>query len=233
MRCPAALALLVTIASGATLPAPALAARGEGKTALQDESTRTLYLALIREARTDGRTRAALAYLDDFDRRHPGQGEAQILRVNCLLDLDQVDAAQAALARIPSSDRSGPALAVRGHVLAAQGQWSEATMRYAAAREASPADAMIVNALGYAQLRSGQASSAVETLRAAFDLAPDNAVVRNNLGLALTMAGRSAEAARLLSGLADVQERQRLGGQFSAEAARLTLAGGGVVPGAK
>lgn len=188
-------------------------------------STRTLYLSLIRQARVDGKARAALAYLDDFARHYPDDREARILRVNCLLDLGQIDQAQAAATQIPASDRSGEAMAVRGHVLAAQDRWGEAVTAYIAAQAASPADPLIGNALGYAQLRTGQAEQAVETLKRALDLAPDIAqghdVVRNNLALALTAAGRIDEAAALVARVRDSSERLRLGNRLAAEAARL------------
>jgi Flp pilus assembly protein TadD len=192
-----------------------------------DPSTRGLYMALIRQARTDGRPRAAIAYLDDFDRRHPDDREGQLLRVNCLLDLDQVAAARSALGRIPASDRSGPAQAVRGHVLAAEGKWAQAAMQYAAALQASPADAFIGNALGYAQLRSGEPGLAVETLRGARDLAPDDTVVRNNLILALTMTGRLGEAEAMLNQVTDAKEKALLRQQVAGEAMRLAAAQSG------
>jgi len=211
-----ALLALAAVLAAPTLPASAAAISAE------EGSTRTLYLVLIRQARLDGKARAALAYLDDFDRQHPGDIEAQILRVNCLLDLGQVYAAWTAVSRIPAGIRNGAAQAARGHVLAAQGRWNEAAAQYGLALDSSPADPMIANALGYAQLRAGASEQAVETLKGALDLlAPhsaESAVARNNLGLALTMAGRPAEAARLID---DPRERKRLSAQFANEAARL------------
>lgn len=209
----------------ATLPLVAVpvASAGAADTSAQtaQHSTRGLYMALIRQARSDGRPRAAIAYLDDFDRQNPDDREGQLLRVNCLLDLGQVAAARTALGRIPANDRSGAAQAVRGHVLAAEGAWAEASARYAAALKESPADPFIANALGYALLRSGQAGLAAESLRGARDLAPDDDVVRNNLVLALTMSGRLGEAEAVLAQVPDGQERARVRGQVAAEAARL------------
>lgn len=207
---------------------PAIAADASGQGALEG-STRGLYISLIRQARTDGRPRAAIAYLDDFDRQHPDDREAQLLRINCLLDLGQVTAARTALSRIPSSDRSGAAQAMRGHVSAAEGNWKQAAVQYAAALQASPADAFTANALGYAWLRAGQSAQAVETLRGAYDLAPDDAIVRNNLMLALTVTGRLAEADALLSKVTDTREKVRLRQQVAGEAARLAVAGGGTL----
>jgi Flp pilus assembly protein TadD len=110
-------------------------------------------------------------------------------------------------------------------VLAAQDRWGEAVTAYIAAQAASPADPLIGNALGYAQLRTGQAEQAVETLKRALDLAPDIAqghdVVRNNLALALTASGRIDEATALVARVRDSSERLRLGNRLAAEAARL------------
>lgn len=182
--------------------------------------TRQLYLVLIKQARSDGKTRAALAYLDDFDKRFPAERDATILRVNCLLDLGQVAAAESVLARL-AADGSGAASEIRGHVLSAQHHWADAARQYAAALSADPANWATSNALGYAQLRLGQPARAVETLKAARELAPGDVVVRNNLALALTVAGRRDEAARLLSAVADGAERARLRARLTEEAALL------------
>lgn len=200
---------------------PAAAAGHTVEAAAELADTRDLYLLLIRHARSDGRPRAALAYLADFDRRHPGDGEARILRINCLLDLGQTDAAEAALAALPAGGASD---AVRGHVLAARGDWGRAAARYRTALAAKPADPLAANALGYAQLRAGRLDEAAETLRGAADLAPANAVIRNNLLLALTLAGRGAEADAKLRALADPAARADLKRKIIAQALRLAAA---------
>lgn len=184
-------------------------------------STRQLYLVLIQQARKDGRQRAALAFLDDFDRQYPGNRESRILRVNCLLDLGQNDQAASAVAQIPLSDRSAEAQAVRGHVLAAQGHWPAAAEQYRVALRASPADPLTSNALGYALLRGGEAAQAVEALKAARDLAPRSDVVRNNLALALTVTGRRSEAEALLATVRDAGARVALQAQVAEQAALL------------
>ncbi|WP_243652768.1 tetratricopeptide repeat protein [Novosphingobium sp. PhB165] len=198
-------------------PAEALADPGD------QGSTRTLYLSLIRQARVDGRSRAALAYLDDFDRQYPRDREALVLRINCLLDLGQTDEARTALKRIPPNDRDGQVLEIRGHVSAALGDWAQAARDYGAALDASPANPLVGNALGYARLRSGQPQQAVEALKAAHDLAPNETVIRNNLALALTVAGRGAEAEALLSAVRDVRSRGEIRSQIASEAARLAV----------
>lgn len=210
-------ALLAAACLGVAAPAPAHADRDAA-------STRDLYLLLIRQARIDGRPRAALAYLADFDRRHPDDLEARILRINCLLDLGQIKAAEAAVAQLPPSSADGAANAIRGHVLAARGDWAQAIPQYRAALAASPTNPLTRNALGYAQLRAGDAAPAVETLKAAAALAPTNKVIRNNLLLALTLAGRKAEADAAILAMADPAARATLRRQLAGEARRLSAA---------
>lgn len=187
-------------------------------------STRDLYLMLIRQARDDGHSRAALAFLDDFERQFPNVFEAQILRINCLLDLGQIDEAELAATALTERDRTGTIKTMRGHVLSAQQRWDEAIAEYREALRQLPSDALLNNALGYAQLRSGLSGDAIETLRRARELSPQDPVIRNNLLLALTLSGRNvevdAEFTRIGGGPAVAALRE----QVRAEAHKLALA---------
>jgi len=182
-------------------------------------ATRSLYLQLIHQARADGRPRAALAYLEDFDRRYPGDADARILRINSLLDLGDIAGAEAMAAALPPDATFS---AVRGHLQAARGRWAEALPFYQRAIQASPADPLLRNALGYAQLRAGSTDQAIETLRGALDLAPADPAIRNNLLLALTVVGGRAEMEALLRQIRDDRERDSLRRQLIAQAARMT-----------
>lgn len=182
------------------------------------DPTRGLYLQLIAQARADGRPRAAIAYLDDFDRRYPGDLQARILRVNSLLDLDDLDGAEAAVASLPAGPDSS---VVQGHILGARGKWAEAAALYRHAIAARPADALLRNALGYALLRGGQTGPAIEALRGAADLAPAHPAIRNNLLLALIISGQRVEADSILRQLRDDTEQAALRRQLTLEAARI------------
>lgn len=225
-RCLRALAGAVLIASlGAGLALPAQAGGRAASAKRPGTETKGLYLQLIRHARTEGRVRAALAYLDDFERQYSDDPEARALRINCLLDLGDVQAAQALVARLPKATDNAEIEAVRGHVLAADGRWADAVVFYETAVQLAPADALALNALGYARLRAGQPASALDSLRAAVDLAPGAAVFRNNLLLALLIAGDDRQVEARLAGLPEV-ERTRLRGELEKEAARVSgLAG--------
>lgn len=214
------LPLLVALCAAVAMPAVPTVARS-GKEPQIAGSTKALYLMLIHQARTDGRARAALAYLDDFERQYPGELDARVLRINCLLDLGQIDYAATLAGQLPDNDRTGKVSLIRGHVQTARQQWGEAIAHYQDALRANPADPLTINAMGYAQLRAGQANAAIETLKRAADLAPRDAVVRNNLLLALTMAGRTAEAGTRLRAIRDPLVRERLRGQITEQSLRL------------
>jgi Flp pilus assembly protein TadD len=213
-----ALALCICICPTVAFTPPVHAAGGKTEAGA---STRNLFLMLIRQARDDGHARAALAFLDDFEREFPGDTDALILRINCLLDLDQVEEAQAAAANLPVHNASGPVHAVQGHVLAAAGNWDGAIAEYSAALQTIPSDALTINALGYSQMRAGHTDAAVETFRRARELAPQDTVIRNNLLLALTVAGRIGEADALLARTGDHKFQADLRRQVTDEAARL------------
>lgn len=211
------LALALCVCPMAVFPP---AAHADGITQAQP-STRDLYLTLIRQAREDGHSRAAIAFLDDFDQTYPGDTDAVILRVNCLLDLDQPETAQQVLTKLPARKLSGSVRAARGHVFAALGDWDGAITEYGAALQTIPSDRLANNALGYAQMRSGRLDAAVETLKRARELAPQDPVIRNNLLLALTMAGRKQEADALLTRSAGDAIQAELGREVADEAIRL------------
>lgn len=93
---------------------------------------------------------------------------------------------------------------------------------YQAAIRRVPADPLLRNALGYAQLRAGIPTHAVETLRSATDLAPADRTIRNNLLLALTLAGQRTEVEATLRQVREPREQEALRRQVAAEAARLS-----------
>jgi Flp pilus assembly protein TadD len=184
--------VLLTFATLALSPV-AQAARPEK--AVTATPNRALYLQLIRQARADGRPRAAIAYLDDFALQFPGDREALLLRVNSLLDLGQIDNAESALATLPRSTTpkdTAAADAMHGHVAAARGQWDAAIPLYTRAVAGDPTSPILRNALGYALLRAHRTDAAIEALRGAADLAPADDVIRNNLLLAYTVSGQKS-----------------------------------------
>lgn len=213
------------LASLALVGVPAMPAVAGDRTSAP-ESTRSLYLELIRQARADGRPRAAVAFLDDFDKQYPDDVEAKILRINCMLDLGETSDAARIAQSLPDNQRARNlgSEAARGHVQAALGDWTSAAGHYEAAIDARPADAYLRNALGYAQVRAGNAQAGIESLLAANELAPSSSVIRNNLALALFVGGDSSAARELLDEVTDEAHRAELDTQIRAEAARIAQA---------
>ena len=211
-----ALGLVAGLPSPASLigPAPAEARAAEG------QSTRGLYLELIRQARSDGKPRAALAFLDDFDRTYPGDVEAVVLRINCLLDLEAVTEAALLAERLPTGPRAAAlgSEAVRGHVSAAQQDWRKAVRHYENAIKSKPADAYLLSALGYARIQAGSARQAIADLSAASELAPRSPVIRNNLMLAMLLGGDASGVRAMLQTITDDAERQEVDATLEAEA---------------
>lgn len=216
----------IALAAISAVSASAAAAPARTSATAAQAPTRSLYLHLIRQARADGKPRAAIAYLDDFDRQFPGDLSARLLRINSLLDLDQIDEAEAVYTTLDkASPRGGDAAAVEavhGHILAARNAWPQAIACYQTAIAANPTDPLLRNALGYAQLRTGAYASAIETLRGASDLAPEEMVVRNNLLLALTLGGKQADLDAALARIGDRRTQNDLRRQIKAEADRLS-----------
>ena len=216
--------IAVGAVSLAAVLSPSNAARAMPDGGQDQPQTRGIYLQMIQKARIDGRSRAAIAYLDDYDHKYPGDVEARVLRINCLLDLRQVAEAQALLGHLPS-DRAGRFAAivnaVHGHVLAAQDRWGEAVPFYTAAVAANPTSALLRNALGYALLRDHRPDRALEAMRDARELAPDDIIIRNNLMLAYAINGRDSQLTLALESVGDQAARAALRRRIEVEAARL------------
>lgn len=217
--------ICLALLAASAMPMAACATPAKTSASATETPTRGLYLQLIRQARTDGRPRAALAYLDDFDRQFPGDLSARLLRINSLLDLNQIEQAESVLATLGKTPTSGsPAAAVsavRGHIFAAREAWPQAIACYETAISADPTDPLLRNALGYAQLRSGAYDRAIETLRGADDLAPDENVVHDNLLLALMLGGKQDAFNAALTRAGDRKAQTDLRRQIKAEADRL------------
>jgi Flp pilus assembly protein TadD len=204
-----------------TAPALARAATPLEIEAIDAAKSRKLYLITIEKIAKE-RPLAALAYLDDYDRRYKGDPKASLLRADCLMRVDERTAAEQVYRALLSGGRGkladvdqGAAWAGLGRVLAARGQWVEAVSALSDAVAKQPVNTSFISDLGYAQMMAGDARGAVFRLRQARELAPQDGVARNNLILALWAAGETREAEQMLQALPDPDERQELRGQIA------------------
>lgn len=170
---------------------------------LDAASTRKLFLLLVDGLRKSGKSRAALAFLADYDRLYPGDDEARLLRADCLFDIRDYAGAGRAYQELAGGARAAAAHAGLGRIAAAQRAWPRAVAQFAQATRLAPADPSYVNDYGFALVRTGDYARGLDVLRQATQLDPGSRTARNNLILGLTLAGRSGEAANLVETIGD------------------------------
>jgi Flp pilus assembly protein TadD len=149
----------------------------------REARSRRLFLALVGGLRDQGKTGAALAFLDDYDRAYPDDPQARLLRADCLLALGRAADAAPVYRALLGGPQAAAAQSGLGRVLAAAGQWAQAREAFAAAVALAPSNAHYLNNLGYAAWQAGDRAAAEFALRKAAELDPRNPVTRNNLAL--------------------------------------------------
>jgi Flp pilus assembly protein TadD len=116
---------------------------------------------------------------------------------------------------------------MRGGALEQGGKWPEARAALREAYRLAPAEPLVLNYLGYAQLDRGEEIEASERLiREALRLAPDSAAITDSLGWALYKTGRLDEAIPVLERAAkgepaDVEINEHLGDAYYAAGRRI------------
>jgi Flp pilus assembly protein TadD len=176
---------------------------------LDTARTRKLFLMLVDGLRQQGKSRAALAFLNDYNRQFPGDPTARRLQADCLLDTGDYAGASRLYAALRDGDQAAAAYAGLGRVAAAKRDWPDAVAQFTEATRRAPADANYVNDLGFALVRTGQYDRGLAMLQQAAQLDPNSTVVRNNLVLGLTLAGREPDAARLVKTITDPRQREQ------------------------
>lgn len=176
---------------------------------LKDRSakSRALYLTLINDMRQSGRTHAALAHLDAFDKMYPRGTDAAVMRGNCLVDIRSFEEARTVYRKLLKSNVAAAAYAGLGRIEGLNGRWPEAVTEFSEAVSRAPTEPNYLNDYGYALLRQGNAQQALFQVRQASELAPSDARVRNNLILVLSASGDTAGANVLLNSIVDQDER--------------------------
>jgi len=175
---------------------------------LDAENSRDLYLGIVDKLRQGGKSRAALAYLDDYDNRHPGDVRARVLRADSFLDIQDYDRAESIYRELLTGDQAAAAYDGLGRVAVGRGDWVKARAQFHEAVRREPINVKYLNDLGFAEMRVASFDEALFTLRQASELAPTNAQVRNNLILCLDVAGQGDAAKAMIGRIADAKERR-------------------------
>jgi tetratricopeptide (TPR) repeat protein len=193
-------------APASDVSAPPPSAGSSGAPTLDAPRSRTLYLALIRNLRMTGKPYAALANLDEYERRYGRDDQAGVLRGDCLVDIKAYAQADAVYTRLLRGAAAAKAYRGLGRSAGAQGRWKDAATDFGEAVRREPAASDSLSDLGYALLKSGAAADAVFRLREAHELAPGDPTVLNNLILALSASGNTAEAQGLMDTLGPAEK---------------------------
>jgi Flp pilus assembly protein TadD len=169
---------------------------------------RQVYLGMVSRIADRGQAQAALAFLDEYELRHPRDADAWSLRGGALLQTGDLAGAEAAFLWLHGKGHRPVADYGLGRVAAARGDWAEAAKNFSKAVELAPSNARYLNNLGYAQLQLGQFDAAYAALARAVQLDPANIVTRNNFILAADRSGRREEVARAMRKLDEGEQKR-------------------------
>lgn len=162
---------------------------------------RDMYLSAVRALLQQNKAQAAIAFLEDYERRFPDDMNAWSLRGEALVRSGDAAGAEAVYTRLFRRGVRPEADFGLGQVHAIRGQWWRALTRFKDAADMAPANPRYLNNYGYALLKNGKVDLGYKMLARAFELDPKNPQLRNNYILAAHVAGRREETMRALGGL--------------------------------
>lgn len=169
-----------------------------------------LYLDVIANLQKRDLHHAALAHLDEHDRRYGATPASARRRAESLLAVGETEKAeQAYLALVPRTE-DGSAHAGLGAVYARQSRWREAQAAFEEAVKREPTRPGYLNNLGFALLRNDNRAAAEFRLRQAEQLDRESEEIRNNLISVLFADGRKEEAETRLTAVADRGQRDTI-----------------------
>lgn len=199
-------ALLCALVAGCSTPDPVLRImrdHQQEQLALQSGGTpndvtvsteEQVHLSFIRQLLQEGRHFAALAHIDDWERRHGASQEVRLLRANTLRLTGQNQESEAGYRQLLDGPHAASAWHGLGLLAASRGDYTAAAESMARAASLDPVNATILSDLGYARLRARDIEGARVPIAQAAELAPDNAKILANLALLLAASGDTAAA---------------------------------------
>jgi Flp pilus assembly protein TadD len=183
---------------------------GDPATLSDAQRERALYLDLIAGLQKRDLHRAALAHLDEYDRRYGPSETSARRRAEALLAVgENARAEEAFLALVPVA-KDGSAYAGLGATYARQSRWREAQAAFEEAVKREPTRPGYLNNLGFAMLRNGDIRGAEFRLRQAEELDQGSDEIRNNLTAVLLAGGRREDAETRLAAVADRGQRDTI-----------------------
>jgi Flp pilus assembly protein TadD len=170
----------------------------ESSAPYDDAQSRALHADLIREMIAQGRHYAALAHLEELEKKEGPRDELRLLRAQVLSKLERRQEAEHIFKSLLRGPYEGDARHGLGLLYADQDP--AASLDYlAAAARLKPASATIRNDYGYALLLAGSFGAAKLQLATAYELEPGVERNRNNYLLALLLLQDEREAKRVIA----------------------------------
>lgn len=158
-----------------------------------------LYIAIIRNMIERDQSQAALAFLDDYLKRRPGDVEALTLKGEALLRTGQIDEADKVYIELDRRRVQPVAAFGLGQVRAKVGDWKGAVPQFARAAASAPTDPRVLNNYGFALLNTEDYAKAYGVLARAAQISPQNQQIRTNFAIAAFKGGREAEVEQILA----------------------------------
>lgn len=172
-------------------------------------ASRHIYLDVIAGLQSQGLHRAALAYLDEYDGKHPKDERASLLRAKSLSALGLNEDAERLYWTLTKTAFAPAAYNGLGTVAAREGRWRAAEQEFRRAVELRPTNTSYLNNLGHALLRQNRLDQAEFLLLQALELRRGEPSAQANLILCRWLKGRVAEAEGALATLPE-GERARV-----------------------
>ena len=160
--------------------------------------SQSTYLKLIDQMQREGLWFASLAHIDALEQRWGSTPETHRARADALRNTGQLSQSEEFYGRLRGTPLESAAYHGLGLLAGARADFSEAVNYLQKAQQRSPTDAVLLNDLGYANLRAGRIAEARLPLMQAMQLQPDNAQAQANLALYLEASGQKEQAAVLM-----------------------------------
>jgi len=160
--------------------------------------TQATYLRLVEQMQQEGLWFASLAHIDALEQRWGVSPESTRARAEALRHTEQPVQSEAAYRRLLATPLAGAGYRGLGLLAGGRGDYAEAVRMLKQAQQRSPTDALLLNDLGYANLRAGFIADARLPLMQALQLKPDNPQAQANLAMYLEATQQRSEATALM-----------------------------------
>jgi Flp pilus assembly protein TadD len=179
-------------------PVTSMAAAPEDAVQKQPDQ-QPIYVELIQKMVDTGQYYAALAYLDQYDRRWPATHQTQFLRATAYRNTGRLPQAATIYAELTHTGLKAKAYEGLGLVKAAQGHMPQALSDFKAAVEYDPTDVNALNNLGYSALALRDYPLAEETLFKAGQLAPQDKKIWSNIAVLMALTNQQFKAETIMA----------------------------------